>query len=370
MTKCYKDSSKTNIFETHSKLTAIMIVVIGLLIVLLLDRALAGIFLKHAIRIKDPYFHHTLSPNSFEYDTWGYATYPMFTNSLGFRDRGNRKVALTTNKHRIVFIGDSTVEGLGYPYEKTFVGLVDNALDSSKYDILNAGVMSYSPKLYYLKMKKLIEDTGLKMNELVCFIDISDIQDEIVYEDFQPVNRFLYKYQLENYILKKSLIGNKAIELSDKMNKWLGKKKAVEDTKGYAEFDRKDFKENYYKERFLWTDNDVVMKKWGTRGLVLCEQYMDKLYLLTRKNKIKMTIAVFPWPYQIKQKDIDSRQVKFWKKFSKDRGIEFINYFPYFIQSSPSEEIIKKYFIPGDSHWNEEGHKLVAKVYMDFLERK
>jgi hypothetical protein len=369
MTKCYKDSSKPTIFEKHSKLTAIMLVVIGLLIVLLLDRALAGIFLKHTIRIKDPYFHHTLSPNSFEYDTWGYSTYPVFTNSLGFKDKGNRNIELTTNKYRIVFIGDSTVEGLGYPYEKTFVGLVDNALDRSKYDILNAGVMSYSPKLYYLKMKKLIEDTELKMNELVCFIDISDIQDEIVYEDFQPVNGLLYKYELENYVRKKSLIGNKAIELSDKMNKWLGKKKSTA-AKGDTKFDRDDFKENYYKERFLWTDNDMVMNKWGTRGLALCEQYMDKLYLLTRKNKIKMTIAVFPWPYQIKQKDIDSKQVKFWKKFSKDRDIEFIDYFPYFIQSSPSEEIIKKYFIPGDSHWNEEGNKLVAKVYLDFFSRE
>lgn len=227
-----------------------MLILAGLVALLLLDRVLAGIFLKNAIRIKDPYFHHTLSANSFDFHTWGYTTYPMFTNSLGFKDKENRKIELTTSKYRIVFIGDSFVEGLGYPYEKTFVGIIDNTLDRSKYEVLNAGVMSYSPKLYYLKMKKLIEDTGLKMNELVCFIDISDVQDEIVYDDFLPVNRFLYKHQLENYILKKSLIGNKAIALGEKLSartKRNGENKG--DVKEKIGFDPKHPDETYYRER-------------------------------------------------------------------------------------------------------------------------
>ncbi|HCW08657.1 MAG TPA: hypothetical protein DGG95_14960 [Cytophagales bacterium] len=83
-----------------------------------------------------------------------------------------------------------------------------------------------------------------------------------------------------------------------------------------------------------------------------------------------MTIAVYPWPYQVEKRDIDSKQVRFWKKFAKDRSIEFIDYFPHFIQSSPSEELIKKYYIAGDVHWSEEGNKLVAKVYIDFFLRQ
>ena len=380
--QCDKNSSKTNIFEKHSKLTIVILILAGLFIVLLLDRALVGIFLKNAIRVKDPYFHHALSPNSFGYHQWGYATYPIFTNSLGFKDKGNREIELTTNKYRIVFIGDSFTEGLGYPYEKTFVGLIDNALDHSKYDILGAGVMSYSPKLYYLKMKRLIENIGLKMDVLVCFVDISDVQDEIAYNDFQPVNRLLYSYKIENYLLKKSLIGNKALKLGEKVaarirgnggNNSDANDKVTNgpaDAKDNTKFDQKEFKEKYYQERGSWIHDDMVMKKWGAKGMALCEQYMDKLYLLTRKNKIKMTIAVYPWPYQVEKRDIDSKQVRFWKKFAKDRGIEFIDYFPHFIQPSPSEELIKKYYIAGDVHWNEEGHKLVAKVYIDFLLRE
>jgi len=358
-----------NIFEKHAKLTTIILILVGLLVLLSIDRVLAGIFLRNSIRIQDLFFHHALLPNSYESSKWGNdMTYTFFTNSLGFKDKENRDVELTTNKYRIVFIGDSFTEGVGYPYEKTFVGYINSTLDSSKYDVLNAGVISYSPKLYFLKMKTLIEDTGLKMNELVCFIDISDIQDEIVYEDFQPENQLSYKNSLKNYIQKKSLIGNSALALQRKVIAWMKDKrgnKANNDEK----FDRKDFDENYYKERSLWTDNDIVMKKWGNKGMALCEQYMDQLYLLMRKNNIKMTIAVYPYPYQITKKDMDSKQVKFWKKFSKDRDIDFIDYFPHFIRSSSSKEILEKYFIPGDCHWNAEGHKLVAKVYIDFFKR-
>ena len=84
-------------------------------------------------------------------------------------------------------MGDSFVEGLGLDYDETFVGLVDSMLREGERAIetLNAGVVSYSPKLYYLKLKGLV-DSGLKIDQAIVFVDISDIQDEIVYEQFRP----------------------------------------------------------------------------------------------------------------------------------------------------------------------------------------
>ena len=43
--------------------------------------------------------------------------------------------------------------------------------------MLNAGVSSYSPSIYYYKTKFFIEQ-GLKFSHLIVFIDISDIEDE------------------------------------------------------------------------------------------------------------------------------------------------------------------------------------------------
>ena len=63
-------------------------------------------------------------------------------------------------------------------YQNTFVGIISEQLSREKIEILNASVISYSPIIYWRKIKYLIDDIGLKFDELVVFIDISDIEDE------------------------------------------------------------------------------------------------------------------------------------------------------------------------------------------------
>jgi len=85
-----------------------------------------------------------------------------------------------------------------------------------------------------------------------------------------------------------------------------------------------------------------------------------KLYYVCAKNNINLTIVVYPWPEQIFSKDLDSIQVNFWRKFCETHSISFINLFPYFINETDPQDVYNKYFINGDVHWNQEGHKLVA----------
>ena len=50
------------------------------------------------------------------------------------------------------------------------------------------------------------------------------------------------------------------------------------------------------------------------------------------------------------------------------RSILFIDLFPDFIPiGQDPKEVIRKYFIPGDLHWNEEGHRLVARRFLETL---
>ena len=62
-------------------------------------------------------------------------------------------------------------------YEKTFVGLISNALKKN-YNVLNAGVTSYSPIIYWKKVEYLINIARLEFDELIVYLDLSDIQDE------------------------------------------------------------------------------------------------------------------------------------------------------------------------------------------------
>ena len=78
----------------------------------------------------------------------------------------------------IAFIGDSVTEGVGFDYNDTFVGLIDKKLKS--FDVANLGASSYSPSFYYAKIKYLLSKK-YSFKEVIVFIDLTDIQDEVYY---------------------------------------------------------------------------------------------------------------------------------------------------------------------------------------------
>jgi len=289
----------------------------------------------------------------------------MYTDSLGFKDSGVKQIPLTTKKRRILFIGDSFVEGVGLPYEDTFTGIIQKELGDDKYDILNAAVTSYSPKIYYLKIKYLIENTGLRFEELNVFIDHSDIEDELVYKDFAPrenrlsasmvyLSNFLYRHSVVFHLARK--------QYYIKSNRlWYGLARIPPIWRNTKEF--RD-------ERELWSTDQAVFEKWGQQGLRLAAENMDKLYELCKKHGIKMTVVVYPWPQLINAEGINSKQALFWGDFCKARGINFINYFPDFINDLPFDKTGHHYFIAGDVHWDKSGHRFIAQKWLSLYRKQ
>ena len=330
-------------------------------------------------RIQSNYYHHGLKPNvNIPKTSWGNIIYPIATNSLGFRDKRPREVSLTSDRYRILFIGDSFTEGVGIAYENTFVGIIDSAMQKKDSEVLNAAVCSYSPAIYYAKIKYLIDSMGLKFAELVVFIDISDIHDEVV------------SYRLS---------GNKVIDReeelkidatrNEKYRASIKNKRAVyqkieqilkRDTvmtylivkKIHDLFFSRDYSYDYDAVNLrddLWTIDNSIYEEFGKAGLAESARNMELLVNLCRDKKIVFTIAVYPWPDQIIYHDLDSLQVKFWSNWAKKFDAKFINYFPYFISPSQGSAdirgILDTYFIPADMHWNTEGHRRVANIFLN-----
>ena len=130
-------------------------------------------------RVIDPIFHHTFRPNFDGYELWGERQYRLFTNNLGFKDAAARNVSLKPDTRRVVLIGDLFTEGLGTPFEASFAGMlaVDGQRRAEKTEFLNAAVESYSPTLYYRRIKFLL-DSGYVFDEVVVFPDLSNVNDE------------------------------------------------------------------------------------------------------------------------------------------------------------------------------------------------
>lgn len=362
---------KSNFFE-RNRYSTILIVV--LLFVVIADVLVANIYKKingfsfweypyvveRNHRINSDVYNHGFAPNrSTKKCLFMENQYDIYTNSMGFKDKRTRNVSLIPKKHRLVFIGDSFTEGIGFNYEDTFVGLIDEKLSEEGVEVLNAGVSLYSPVIYFKKVESLLEK-GFVFDELVVYIDISDIQNEAEVYVLNKKGRIRFRYK-EAEAWKGS---SGSIERFLKNNTILVKALVCK----IYNYDFERHRKGIY-EISAWTFDQEVYNKFGRKGLHKAGLYMGKLHALLNNKGIKLTVAVYPWPPQISQNDLDSLQVRFWQDWCKKREVDFINYFPVFIKSGNKSEInetINKYFIRKDVHWNKEGHRKVAEIFLDW----
>jgi len=333
---------------------------------------------KH--RIVNDNYHHSFKVNVETIDNWGPYKYKFITNSLGFKDRSTRKIEqVNKSKERIIVIGDSFTEGIGYIYDETFVGLLDNKLKNYKIEILNAGVASQSPIIYYKKIKYLIENEKLKFDKLLIFLDISDIPDDYYYDqEYQnkDYEKFNFRNFLQEFMLQYSsiyLFLNEIFTRLDNFKEFLFLKYDASKEFNLKFIDVNKYHIDLYKSLFVkrgnWINDNHYWKLHGLKGREIAKKNLEKLVDICKKYNIETTLIIYPWPKQIFDNNSDFRHRGFWKNWAKKTKIDFIDLNSYFISKNP-EKLIKKYFINGDIHWNKEGHKyiyeIILKEYFEF----
>ena len=303
-------------------------------------------------RIKNEYFHHSLASNVKAQSTWPNSKpYLTCTDKFGFRisciENNNEK----KNNKNIVFIGDRVTEGLGLDYEKSFTGMFNNY---SENNIINMGVSSYSPIIYLKKIQYFVLK-GLDIDHVVVFIDISDIDDEANYyyecEDSKNVCGYSWQNQSNiNPIKKKE--ENFLFPFYEKIKIETKNLKRKIKPKIYI------YRENYQRSMWTYVEGTDEIKK----GINNSIKHMTSLHSFLKAKNISLSVVVYPHPGQIIYDSKNSKQVKIWKKFCQNKCKNFINLFPTFFVEKPkltSMEIIKKYYIKYDVHFNELGNKKI-----------
>lgn len=318
---------------------------------------------RHAMGLRSPVFHHTMRASSqFRFQRWGDLKYTVMTNSLGFKDRAVRDVPLASSRYRLVFLGDSFTQGMGFEYDETFVGLIDSALAGDDVEVLNAAVASYSPVIYFKKTEHLLETVGLRFDHVVVFLDISDIQDEAeLYElrDGRVVGTWNGVTALKDFVYEYTTIPRNLWNLTVKLHAKVTDAPNARRTPEEKAYGIKD-------HRSLWTIDRAVYAQYGARGLAEAQRHMTMLSDLLARNGVGMTLVVYPWPDQIAHQDLDSVQVETWRAWAAERSVSFLNLFPDLVRpGADPRETIRRYYIPGDVHWNEAGHQLVAKRFLE-----
>jgi hypothetical protein len=346
-----------SVFQRHPVLTLGVTI---LLLLIPLDLLAGRVFIEQIPGESSTYYHHGLKRYFSGMTSWGPLRIHMYTNSLGFKDKSTRNVPLKPDRRRIVFIGDSFTEGIGIPYEQTFVGRIDSAVSSGSCEVLDAGVKSGFPKIHYLRIKQLV-DRGFRFDELNVFIDISDTKDEVAWEDFQAHDPTVREQlsAISQYLSDKSVIYS--FLLQPLMSKAVHRAGVATTVDGAVSPQMEE-------DKSKWTYDDAVFNSWGAKGLALGATHMKELSDLCRSIGARMRVAVYPWPDQILHRDLDSRQVEFWKAFCAREHVDFVDYFPDFIAGQQPKDVVQKYYINGDYHWNDAGHSLVARKWMEVVD--
>ncbi len=329
-------------------------------------------------RVRSEAYHHGLAPNRRITEAWGFSRYSYATNSLGFKDETPRDVALKGQRPRVLFLGDSFTEGKGFAYPETFVGLVAEALAADGVEVLNGGVDSSAPVIYRLKAKHLLEKVGLTFDAVVVFLDVSDIYDQARRYQWDEKGNLIVP-PLENRTgwagLRRWLRDNSAISrlgfiLYDRAGAVIGfvrQRLEIADAwdKPLSEVDDND-RWLYSVTRLVfsaWSYDDERWRAYGKLGRERAVGDMDGLLALLRGRGISLTLAVYPWPDQLFHDPKAPRHRGFWRDWAARKGVPFIDLFPVFTEGEP-EEVMKRYFIPFDMHWNSDGHKLVADTFL------
>jgi len=322
---------------------------------------------QRAARVADPNYDHGFAANFDGYDVWGELRYRLITNSLGFKDASVREVPLKPVSRRILLIGDSFAEGIGMSYEDSFAGLLNGAGQqrSKKTEFLNAGVASYSPVIYYKKIKYLLE-SGLQFDEVVLFSDTSDVMDEATSYfciDDDPKYRahcasgegstqsVTNRPKKSDFFIDRFVVTNRVrISLKRSIQSLLGNRRRSLDTDhdriGWA-IPGLDVGDTY---RPLGVEGGV------TRSLQNMQALVDHL----KARNIPLTIVVYPWAQQLAQADRNSRQVSIWRDFCEGRCKAFINLFPVFFAAADADrDWYEHLFILGDDHFSAAGNRFM-----------
>ena len=312
---------------------------------------------------RDHTYDHTLTENFNGIMGWGNKRYKFCTDNNGFRIDCKKKEKKLKN-FDIGFIGDSFTEGTGLEYEKTFVGIIEKELYNKK--IANLGLSSYSPAIYYTKIKKLL-DSGYQFGEIIVFMDISDLVDDTLCYKLSENKRVLRKKTYDscfNNINFKSNKINKFVERNFKFSNIiieliLKKNSIEEEIQNALNHSRSEWTYNYKKKNF----NNLNFEEVSAVSL----GYMQNLYLLLNSKSIKLSVAVYPWPGTLMFDKPENIHVNMWKNFCKNKCYKFYNFMPKFYEEISRNNFYnsyKKIFIEGDVHFDAYGSTILAKEFL------
>lgn len=299
-------------------------------------------------------------------------------NSDGFLDK-NHAIDKPNGIYRIGFFGDSYVEAIQVPLDKTFFRIIDNNLKGINVETFGFGHSGYGTIHSYLVSKKYSEYFDLDMIVYV-FVE-NDLGDQI---EAIKDNAYLPYAELKNNeivinddLLSKTISDNKKRIFNDELQKITLFKSSILMQTIYSRYGmlRK------YGIKIFTNQSDITMSSKGDitkppgpndkpstwnsnykkQAIQLGEAVISKWFEDVKSSDRRFVIFYIPRESEWKINDIDQDSWKSWlKNYCNKIRIDFIDPTDFFFEyDSMGKEIYH-------DHFSEDGHIAFAKSFINW----
>lgn len=306
-------------------------------------------YLSLSVERSDILHHENLKNNYFtSYDfsnerEWN--NVDIYYDNLGNRFSGSNKNQ-DINLKKYIFLGDSFTEALQVQWDKTFVGLIENKIPY--YQIVNLGVTTYSPSIYYLKLKKDINEYK-NINKLLIQIFSYDFIDDEYYKVYSNVPDIS---DPKEYISKLKYISpqkdmNKKREIIDFFKKQL--------KKSYLIRYLKKIQKSYFYQKVSWTNPTETFVRQNS----ITVEALIKIKEICEIKNIELSIFMIPDKKKLINNENDFHYNEF-KNIMINNNFNFIDVLPYFKGHN-------NLFFRKDIHLTEKGHEVLSEALINYL---
>lgn len=330
----------------------------------------------------DPILHHRFKPNA----TGWYKTNEFNTdykiNSLGLRDR-EYSIEKPANTFRILMLGDSFTEGDGVLSQETFSKQLEQRLQglsaSWRYEVINAGVGSYSSLLEYLYLKT--QGLQLEPDLVILNFDLSDVYDDITYTASAVFDSAGIPVAVRPEPETSGLLKGPLASIKDwlKNNTQLYNFIRIRITPQLEMMKREEgnFNGNIRRDKYALLRENYVD---SDSNWALSYKYLLLIRDLLKAHGIDFWLTVYPYGLQVHPREWKSgraywqfKQDTVYSTWPQDKlerwaignGIRAINMCPDFRERSKS---VFPLYLDNNGHWVAEGHRLVADVLFRHLQ--
>jgi hypothetical protein len=320
----------------------------------------------------DPVLHHRFIPSArgWHKSTEFNASYAI--NSLGLRDREMPREK-PPGFRRILMLGDSFTEGNGVEAEEAFPArlqaLIGREQLSASWQVVNAGVGSYSPLLEYLYLVN--GGLSLQPDLVVLSLDLSDVHDDIAYtrlarfdDQGVPVAVPPEAERKRSWAVRALVAAKDFVRDHMRLYNFVRRRIGGAPFKGAPD----DIRVNKYA---MLRDGAASQ---GDREWTLTYRYLTMIRDLLQARGVDFWVAVYPYGLQISPREwgkgrrcwgfeegrvYSTEPQAFVERFCKANGIPVLNTTGDFQRATQTTYPL---YFDYDGHWLPSGHQVMAEA--------